>query len=209
MLFWIQIRRPVGPQVGVGGGLFRFNAPTAGCVVDERHMPPQRLGPRYSLLILQRDDELRASLEHAAAETGYFWSIEAMANGRWALERLLDRLKQNGSTLPDLIVTDFALLGLNAIQFVRQLRRYPEFQGIYVALLSSHAEAPEHDAADAVGCDYYLECPESIDALAALLRELAQSCAVKARSVPLPAVTPVAAAQSVTNGQRALARSDS
>ncbi len=38
---------------------------------------------RYALLIVEGDTDARRNLEEAARECNRFWSIRAMADGRW------------------------------------------------------------------------------------------------------------------------------
>ena len=138
---------------------------------------------KFSLLIVHADEELRSRFESAAAATDRFWSIRCMADGRFALEHMWACVENGDADVPDIIITDLLVEGLNGVQLTRELRRFEELREIFVALIVSSGGALEQDAAESAGCDYYLRQPETASDLADVLHAIANRCALKA-SVP-------------------------
>src|SRR6185369_1934764 len=98
---------------------------------------------KFALLIVHRDEETRRQMENAAAETDRFWSVRCMADGRFALEHLWSCLENADAEVPDILVTDLRVNGLNGIQLTRELRRFAELREIFIALLVSSGGARE------------------------------------------------------------------
>ncbi len=63
------------------------------------------------------------------------------------------------SQLPDVILMDIALPGLDGLSALRRLKANPLTRGIPVAMLSAHAMEDEKRAAGAAGCAVYLSKP--------------------------------------------------
>ena len=57
--------------------------------------------------------------------------------------------------LPDLIVMDLNLPGLNGWEATRQLKNQPETKHIPIIVLSAHAEESSREKARVAGCDAY------------------------------------------------------
>jgi CheY-like chemotaxis protein len=138
---------------------------------------------KFALLILHGDEEVRRRFEAVAAATNRFWSIQSMSDGRFALEHLWSCVEQNDRRVPDILIMDLPVEGLNGIQLTRELRRFEELREIFVALIVSSGGALEQDAAESAGCDYFLRQPKTTAELADVLHALANRCALKA-SVP-------------------------
>jgi CheY-like chemotaxis protein len=138
---------------------------------------------KFSLLIVHGDDKLRRQFEAVAAATDHFWSIRCMADGRFALEYLWTCVEKNDTDMPDILITDLSVDGLNGIQLTREIRRFEELREIFVALIASTGGALEQDAAESAGCDFFLRQPRTPAELAEVFHAIANRCALKA-SVP-------------------------
>jgi CheY-like chemotaxis protein len=134
---------------------------------------------KYALLIVEGDAEARRNLEEAARECDRFWSIRAMADGRFALEYLWTCLEKNAKDIPDIVITNPELPGLSGIQLTRDLRRYEELCRLFVAMLSPRAAPMEQDEAESAGCDFFLRRPTVRSELEAVLRSIANRCGMK------------------------------
>jgi CheY-like chemotaxis protein len=135
---------------------------------------------KFALLIVEADPQARQRLEEAAEATERFWSIQSMADGRFALEYLWTCLEKAVPEVPDIMIANTELPGLDGQQLTRQLRRYEELRGTFVAILSSTGGALEQDAAETAGCDFFLRRPESRADLLETLHAIANRCGTKA-----------------------------
>ena len=138
---------------------------------------------KFALLIVHGDEELRRQFEVVAAGTERFWSIRCMADGRFALEYLWSCVEKNDPAVPDILITDLPVEGLNGIQLTRELRRFEELRQIFVALIVSSGGALEQDAAESAGSDFFLRQPRTSADLAGVFQAVANRCALKG-SVP-------------------------
>jgi CheY-like chemotaxis protein len=88
--------------------------------------------------------------------------VETARDGREALQKASD-------LLPDLIVTDFHMPGLNGLEVTRRLKDQSSTRGIPVVLCTS--EPVERRAREA-GCSAFLQKPCSMDELLHVVRSL-------------------------------------
>lgn len=71
-------------------------------------------------------------------------------------EQALDILED---TVPDLILMDIALPGMDGLSLTRQLKRIPRLAGVRIVALSAFAMKGDEARALAVGCDGYITKP--------------------------------------------------
>ena len=74
--------------------------------------------------------------------------------------------------LPDLIVMDLNLPGLNGWEATRQLKNQPETKHIPIIVLTAHAEEKSRDRAIAAGCDAYETKPIDFGGLVRKIQSL-------------------------------------
>ena len=74
--------------------------------------------------------------------------------------------------LPDLIVMDLNLPGLDGFEETRRLKSQPETKHIPVIVLSAHGMEGAREKARAAGCDEYETKPADFDRLVAKIRSL-------------------------------------
>jgi CheY-like chemotaxis protein len=89
--------------------------------------------------------------------------VETARDGREALQKA-------AALLPDVIVTDLQMPGLDGLDLTRQLKRESRTRGIPVVLCTSEGSA-EWQAREA-GCSAFLQKPCSTDALVRIVRSL-------------------------------------
>jgi len=65
--------------------------------------------------------------------------------------------------VPDLILTDFQLPGMDGITFVRELKKDPKFVGVPVVAISAHAMPRDIALAREAGCVDYITKPITDD----------------------------------------------
>ena len=74
--------------------------------------------------------------------------------------------------LPDLIVMDLNLPGLDGFEATRQLKSQPETKHIPIIVLSAHDREKNREKALAAGCDEFETKPTDFDALVRKIRSL-------------------------------------
>lgn len=110
--------------------------------------PPARTAP----LVLIVDDypDNREMYSSFLSFSGL--QVEEAANGREALAKAF-------ALLPDLVVMDLSLPGVDGWQATRELKADPRTKHIPVVALTGHALAGTSDTALAAGCDLFLTKP--------------------------------------------------
>lgn len=71
--------------------------------------------------------------------------------------------------IPDLILLDMGLPGMDGWEVVRQLKADPETQTVPVIALTAHAMAGDREKCLKVGCDDYLAKPFNVSTLVAMI----------------------------------------
>jgi CheY-like chemotaxis protein len=88
--------------------------------------------------------------------------VETARDGREALQKA-------SALLPDLILTDFNMPGMDGLEFTRQLKRESRTRGIPVVLCTSE---PVETRAREAGCSAFLQKPCSMDDLLHVISSL-------------------------------------
>ena len=86
-------------------------------------------------------------------------------------------------TLPDVVLLDWMLPGMNGIQFARRLRGEDRTRELPIIMLTARGEEQDKVAGLDAGADDYLVKPITIDELAARVRALVRRTAGHAQSV--------------------------
>jgi DNA-binding NtrC family response regulator len=130
--------------------------------------------PRASLLLVEDDDEIRSSLEDVLSDFGYAVRSEASADAA------LPVLHQY---LPDAIVTDVRMPGLNGIDFCKRLTG----DGPHVPVVVMTAFGDVDMAVDALraGAFDFITKPIALDQLASVLERAVQQRRSKAGIIRL------------------------
>ena len=91
------------------------------------------------------------------------FEVTTAVDGREALERVAQEV-------PQVVVCDVAMAGIDGFEVCRRLRRDPATQHLPVVLLTAHGGPDEHRAGLEAGCDAFLTKPFSPLELIELLR---------------------------------------
>lgn len=98
--------------------------------------------------------------------TGAGFHVEEAHNGLQALERAFD-------IVPDVVVTDLNIPGIDGFELTRRLKQDPRTSGVPVLAVTGYAAfAADPGRAKRAGCDAVLPKPCSPDELEAAIRSL-------------------------------------
>jgi CheY-like chemotaxis protein len=113
------------------------------------------------ILLIEDDDALRDILDRRLVLHGY--AIDAAPSAEAALERAR-------ASLPDAILVDYALPGMDGWEFVRLLRTEPVFSKVPIFAVSAHTLPSDRARARAAGCTDFFAKPIEMEALLSALR---------------------------------------
>jgi DNA-binding response OmpR family regulator len=102
------------------------------------------------------------------------YAVVSAADGYRAVEIAMRKV-------PDLILVDLQLPGLDGLSVAKELRRHPELQAVPIIIISGHDPAKYRTDALSAGCDDYLLKPIDFDRLDRILHERIPA-AVRART---------------------------
>jgi two-component system, chemotaxis family, chemotaxis protein CheY len=118
---------------------------------------------RLRILLVEDDRDVRESMRDLLTESGY--DVVCAGEGRQALERLQD------GPLPDLILLDLMMVGMDGYQFLVEMRRDPEQAVLPVLVLT--AQGPGATSAETLGVAGVMRKPFEFDELIAEIRKFA------------------------------------
>ncbi|WP_412063637.1 response regulator transcription factor [Rubrivirga sp. IMCC45206] len=115
--------------------------------------------PTASLLVVEDDDDLRETLARRFREEGY--AVDTAAAGPDALDAVAERV-------PDLVILDVMLPGLDGVEVCRRLRA--EHPLLYILMLTAKAGELDRVVGLEVGADDYVTKPFSLPEVVARVR---------------------------------------
>ena len=125
--------------------------------------PHATASPNRSILIVEDDQETRQFYSDAFARSGF--RIDQAHNGHQALEKALE-------SLPDLIVTDIAVPGLDGIELCRRLRADERTRAIPLLAITGYGDRHYVDRAMLAGANSVLTKPCDAERLVTEARRL-------------------------------------
>ena len=126
--------------------------------------PKQTAEPEKPLVLLVDDyPDNREAYALYLRFRGY--RVEEAEDGHQALDRAFQ-------SLPDLVVMDLSLPGLDGWQATRTLKADPRTRDIPVIALTGHALEGQSESARAAGCDAFITKPCEPNALEAAIRKI-------------------------------------
>ena len=128
--------------------------------------------PRRTILVAEDSLDSREMLQVLLELKGY--AVVLAADGHHAVEAALREV-------PDLMLIDLQLPGLDGLSVTKELRRHPALQAVPIIIISGHDPAKYRIAALNAGCDDYLLKPIDFDRLNQILHQRLPA-AVRARS---------------------------
>jgi DNA-binding response OmpR family regulator len=115
------------------------------------------------VLIVEDDADIAALIAHYLEKTGY--AVETIPDGGRAIARARE-------SLPDLVILDLMLPGLNGLEVCRALRIDNKTAGLPIIMLTARGEESERILGLDVGADDYMVKPFSPNELMARVRAL-------------------------------------
>ena len=100
------------------------------------------------------------------------WQVSIAADALEALQHL-------ARSLPDLILMDIQLPGMDGLTLTRQIKADPALRHITVVAFTAYAMKGDEEAMRAAGCDGYLAKPIDVARFAAQVRQLLGELAVR------------------------------
>lgn len=134
---------------------------------DPSALPENR--PPLRLLVVDDDEITTAIVRHRFEREGF--EVESVPDGVDALDRLR-RHADHGSRIPDLVVLDWHLPGMDGIQVLEGMREDPATARLPVIMLTGRSREADLARAFAAGVDDYLLKPFSPVELVARSRRL-------------------------------------
>lgn len=127
------------------------------------------------LLIAEDDPAARELVEAAARRSDAFESVHIVEDGQAVLNVLWRTIcADEREDLPELILTDLNMPGLNGIELTRDLKAHPETSWIPVAIITSFGSEADRRLAAEAGCSAYFERPPGLADLTELLKQVAR-----------------------------------
>jgi two-component system cell cycle response regulator DivK len=125
------------------------------------------------VLVVEDDPETRQFYTEALSRAGF--QVTQAHNGRQALDKALE-------ALPNLIVTDIAVPGMDGIELCRHLRSNDRTRGVPVLAITGYGDRQYPDRAIEAGADVVLTKPCTPELLVEEARRLLR--------LPIPALAP-------------------
>jgi two-component system alkaline phosphatase synthesis response regulator PhoP len=122
-----------------------------------------RVPALLKVLIVEDDADIAALIAHYLEKTGY--AVETIPDGGRAIARARE-------SLPDLVILDVMLPGLNGLEVCRALRIDSKTAGLGIIMLTARGEESERILGLDVGADDYIVKPFSPNELMARVRAL-------------------------------------
>lgn len=117
---------------------------------------------KRTILVAEDSLDSREMLQVLLEMKGY--AVVSAADGLRAVEVALQKV-------PDLILLDLQLPGLDGLSVAKELRLHPELRAVPVIIISGHDPARYRTEALRAGCDDYLLKPIDFDRLDQILHE--------------------------------------
>ncbi|NJK38141.1 MAG: response regulator transcription factor [Oscillatoriales cyanobacterium RM2_1_1] len=115
------------------------------------------------LLLVDDEPGLREAVQAYLEESNFVVDVASDAREGWEL------LQQN---LPDLVVTDIMMPGVDGYQFLKQMREDPRFKALPVVFLTAKGMTTDRIQGYQAGCDAYIPKPFDPEELVVVVKNL-------------------------------------
>ena len=104
-----------------------------------------------TIMIVDDSATMLMSIQGILSKAGH--KVETAASGEEAIEKL------KGGVIPDLVITDFNMPGMNGIELIRQAKALPGFRFKPMLMLTTESQQSIRDEAKAAGAMGWLVKP--------------------------------------------------
>jgi DNA-binding response OmpR family regulator len=118
--------------------------------------------PKHKILVAEDSADSREMLQILLETKGY--DVVSTDDGHGAVELAVQQM-------PDLVLVDLELPGLDGVSVAKELRLHPELKLVPIIIISGHDPSRYREAALSAGCDDYLLKPINFDRLDEILHE--------------------------------------
>jgi two-component system alkaline phosphatase synthesis response regulator PhoP len=115
------------------------------------------------LLVVEDDDDIANLLKHSLSRAGF--SVDVLHTGGEVLSRVR-------AEMPDLVLLDLMLPGLDGLEICRSLRSDPRTAAVAIIMLTARAEESDRIVGLELGADDYITKPFSPNEVVARVRAL-------------------------------------
>jgi two-component system alkaline phosphatase synthesis response regulator PhoP len=133
---------------------------------------------KKSIMVVEDEDDIRELLRYNLAKEGY--QVTCSASGE-------DALKAVRVAMPDLVLLDLMLPGLDGLEVCRSLKQDPQTRNLPIIMLTAKGEEADIVAGLELGADDYITKPFSLRVLLARLRAVLR----RRSAAPLPETAPI------------------
>ena len=112
---------------------------------------------KYKLIIVENDEDEQFFMKQGFDESGLFEILTQFANGNG----LFDWLRDNPTSLPDIILSDLNMPGKNGYDIIAGIRQDPSYQHIPGIITSTSATQSIMDKCLEQGAADYIVKPET------------------------------------------------
>lgn len=128
------------------------------------------------LLIVDDDERIRFVVGAAAQRCGDFGAVHEASDGQAAVDAIWNALRSNPTAVPDIVLSDISMPGMDGLRLIRELKRHPETAAIPVAIMTSSNRPNDRQDAEAAGCCVFFDKPLRFDEFVAMVRSLPGCC---------------------------------
>ncbi len=132
-----------------------------------------------AVLLVEDEDDIRELMQYNLLKEGY--QVIAVGSGEEALEVV-------GRRVPDLVVLDLMLPGMDGLNVCRRLRGNVRTQSLPILVVSARGEEADVVAGLNLGADDYLTKPFSPRVLVARTRAVLRRSAASENAIPMDAI---------------------
>lgn len=145
-----------------GGSTFIFDLPSAVADPEEpaRSLPETVETPRR-ILVIDDDKDARDFTSLILNSEGY--AVDGVSTAEKGLEKV-------SSASFDVLLVDVTLIGMDGIDFCREVKSNPATEGIPVIMVSARSEESVRTRAEEAGCDSYIVKPFRIEPFLELIK---------------------------------------
>ena len=117
-----------------------------------------------TIMLVDDSATILLSIASILSKAGY--TVEKAANAELALQKF------NAGTKVDLLITDLNMPGMNGIEFIKEVRKLPNYKFMPILFLTTESEQSRRTEAKAAGASGWLVKPATADELIGTVKQV-------------------------------------